>query len=439
MTGPIALEVTPARSRVDDDLFIEASGLPPGRQVRLDVEVRDGAQVPWRSSVTYISDAEGRIDPFRMAPLPGGSYRELYALGPLWSVTSRSGDFFVKTKPTPLTYTFTLRRGHHRITTPALDRVSVVRHFGDDVVHTPVHEGPVLGMLHHLPGPPNPGVLLLGGTEGRTLDHAGSLLAAQGYTVLTQAYFGVEDRPAALTDVELDDVDAAIGLLLASEHTRGGEVAIVGASRGAEAALQVAADNAAVGALVAVAPTALRHPGVSPSYTDYTQPAWLRDGEPLGFNPASMRVRDWAGFVGRAITRRPLRQVGAFRSQLRDPVKVERARIPVERIRGPLLMISGDEDQLWPSTQFAGMIAARLASEGREGSVRDVRLAGVGHFAAFPYNIPTLPPMLRLRPTRAFSVDFGGNAAAHARASWSTWDQIRDHLESWADTLPTQP
>jgi hypothetical protein len=36
-----------------------------------------------------------------------------------------------------------------------------------------------------------------------------------------------------------------------------------------------------------------------------------------------------------------------YLSQLRDAQAVERATIPVERTRGPILIVSGTDDQMW--------------------------------------------------------------------------------------------
>ena len=40
----------------------------------------------------------------------------------------------------------------------------------------------------------------------------------------------------------------------------------------------------------------------------------------------------------------------------------EAATIPVERIDGPVLLISGGDDAMWPSALMAGKVAARLAA-----------------------------------------------------------------------------
>lgn len=433
------LVVSPATSRIDQPLSIRATGVVPGTQVRLTTSARDGALKEWVSEVTFLTQADGSVDLERDAPLAGGSYGGVDPFGPLWSMTSDGKGFFVKTIPTPITYTFALRP-----VAPADDDLCVtataMRHFGHDVTQRTVRAEGVMGTLFHpTDGRPRPGVVVLGGSDGGTLDHAASLLADEGYAVLALAYFGVEDRPAHLNNIELDQIDSAIRWLVDHPMTRGDQVALIGLSRGAELALQVACDNRQVGLVVAGAPSALRQPGLSENYTDFSRPAWVRGGQPLPFNPSSMRARDWFGWMFNAIRRRPMRQVATFRRDLKDPAKVDRAAIPVEGCVGPIVLVSGLDDQLWPSAEFADLIGARLDEKGWQGSCTDTRLEGVGHFVCFPYALPTLPPMTRMSPTSFFSIDFGGEAVSHAAAAWDTWRGLRDALTRWVTERDQTP
>jgi hypothetical protein len=45
-----------------------------------------------------------------------------------------------------------------------------------------------------------------------------------------------------------------------------------------------------------------------------------------------------------------------YLGHLRDTRAVERATIPVEKTRGPILLVSGTDDQMWPSSALAAMI-----------------------------------------------------------------------------------
>ena len=52
-----------------------------------------------------------------------------------------------------------------------------------------------------------------------------------------------------------------------------------------------------------------------------------------------------------------------YLKHLRDARAVERATIPVENIRGPVLLVSGADDQMWPSSDLADIAMRRLESK----------------------------------------------------------------------------
>ena len=49
---------------------------------------------------------------------------------------------------------------------------------------------------------------------------------------------------------------------------------------------------------------------------------------------------------------------------LQDSEGVNKAAIPVENIQGGILLISGEEDRLWPATPMSEEIISRLKSKG---------------------------------------------------------------------------
>jgi len=51
---------------------------------------------------------------------------------------------------------------------------------------------------------------------------------------------------------------------------------------------------------------------------------------------------------------------------LRDETQVEEASIPVENIKGSILLISGTRDSLWPATYMSDQIEKRLTTKGFE-------------------------------------------------------------------------
>jgi hypothetical protein len=92
-------------------------------------------------------------------------------------------------------------------------------------------------------------------------------------------------------------------------------------------------------------------------------PAWLRDGSPLPY-----------------VTR--------FGPHAEDP----KALIPVERIRGPILLVSAGADRMWPSAAMARAISNRPDALGHNWEHRALEYPEATH--SLGYLIPRLPTEL---------------------------------------------
>jgi dienelactone hydrolase len=94
-----------------------------------------------------------------------------------------------------------------------------------------------------------------------------------------------------------------------------------------------------------------------------------------------------------------------------DPALLEKARIPVERIKAPLLLVSGTEDQTWPAGDFCADIQNRLKGAGFAYEVKHVINEGGGH--------PSFLPWL-MTAGRGGGVD-GGSPKANVRGGYRSW------------------
>jgi pimeloyl-ACP methyl ester carboxylesterase len=426
LTG-VSVVASPTRSRVDEPVTIIASGLVPGSSTELVVTVDDGHLLTWRSRATFVVAPDGTVDTSR-DPAVDGAYTGVDRLGLLWAMTP-DGDgprpFFTKTRTTPLRYTVELV-----VEDEAVAAAQFVRTFGD-VISAAVEDERLVGTIHH---PTGPGawrpVVVFGGSDGGEPQHAGALLAAQGHLVLSLAYHGAEDTPAHLMRIPLEYFEAAVEHVQAHPRAAGTEVALVTTSRGSEAALELAAGRTDVGPLILGAPCGIRQAGLTSDYTDFTKPAWTRDGEPLPFLTGRPTARDWFTNMSAFVLRRPFRQRGTFERALRRADDVAAATIAVEKCRGPILLLVGEEDMLWPSDRYAALVQHRLASQGAPPA--DVMtFPGAGHFVGMPYAVPSLPPMTRMSPTKAVTIDFGGTAPAQAAAARLGWERTTTLLRDW--------
>jgi dienelactone hydrolase len=190
-------------------------------------------------------------------------------------------------------------------------------------------------------------------------------------------------------------------------------IALLGLSRGAEAALLLASTFPDVSTVVAFAPSAYLWMGQRPP--DYQLiPSWTINGKALPFVPTK-EARAYRADDNEA--ERHLRYLATH------PDSTRVATIPVERIRGPVLLFSGGRDPIWPSTFMVERIGARLTEHRFSYAVRSFSYDSAGHAFARPGYISTVPG--------GFS---GGAPWANAYAQRDSWRRTLDHLTEWART-----
>ena len=215
-----------------------------------------------------------------------------------------------------------------------------------------------------------PAVILIDGSNPG-LDGVSVLAAAyarEGIAALALAYFGETGLPSALANVRLEYFDTAFATLKARPEIDPGRIGVLGVSRGSEAAVLLAAHNPDIRAIVAVGPSGVVWQGYDPAAPEATVPAWTASGQSVAFLMADASLYDPNG-----------PQAPMFVSALAKLGTRTDVLLPVEKINGPLLMMSGADDSIWPSAAMAQNIEARLLSSGFAHDVENIVYAGSGH------------------------------------------------------------
>jgi acetyl esterase/lipase len=428
------VHVDPPVARVDEPFRLTASGLPPGEPVTIRAATRDGELREWASSATFLAGDDGTVDVSTAAPL-SGTYSGVDPTGLLWSmqpVERGPRTFFVRRKAAPLRVRVTVTKAplkgpdKSRPSARELASCEVDRTFGGESVVRRVADGRGLAgdLFFPISGGPHPGVMVVSGSDGGQLDHAASLLAAHGYAVLSLGYCGVEDRPAGLHHIDLEYFEQALEWMAVQPEVKGDRIIVVGLSRGGELALQLASMFPRIAGVVAGSPCGIRQAGIGKRNSDFTKPAWMYGATALPYVPARFNLRRFFQFYSVFVFRRPLRLRPVFERLLHKHDLVAAATIQVERIKGPVLLISGTADELWPSERFAELVMARLREHEHPYPDEHVRYAGAGHFVCFPYALPSMAPMTRMSPVPVFTMDFGGTAEANAASARDSWPEI---------------
>lgn len=267
-----------------------------------------------------------------------------------------------------------------------------------------INQAGVIGNYYPASGEgPRPTVLLLGGSEGGLglgATRMAKALQASGFDVLHLSFFGAPGQPRQLVDVPLETFAKAVAWLRARPGGRGaGPVAMVGGSKGAEAALLVASRLPAIKAVVAGMPSSVVWPGIS--YTPEMKASWTADGRPLPFLPYVF------GSAYRNI-------YGAYDNGLKTLAAHPDAAIPVERIAGPVMLVCGKADTLWPSCPMAEQIVARLKSKSFRPRVELLEYDNAGH-AVFG------PPVESSNPAYPTLGSLGGAAEGNNAARRDNW------------------
>lgn len=256
---------------------------------------------------------------------------------------------------------------------------------------------------------PLPAVLLLGGSEGGLGGSAHSMaLALQkgGFSVFHLAYFGGPGQSDALERVPLELFDHALEWLKRRPDIDSERLAIVGASKGAEAALLIASRRSDVRAVVAGTPTSVAWNGIDWAKRGQSpHSSWTVDGRDIQTMPFS----DWDSAEG---------IISVYRGVV-DPARsaeMQRAAIEIERATARVLLVCGEAETMWPACPMARMVASR--SKDRSGpQVTILSYPDAGHFVFGP-------PLSSDNPFYERLDSFGGTVEGNALARADSWPQI---------------
>lgn len=428
------LSVTPEDALIDVPRRIAVAGLSPGEEVVLHTCTVRGPGVVWRSSAAFRADAHGEVDLQRDAPL-SGSYAGVSSMGLIWSqVPEQPGaprDVFGAEPAALLRTEITVQRQE----APALHGRLVQRLAGAGVTRRELREDGLVGTLFLPPdradGRAHPAILVLNGSGGGLNEPRAALYASHGYAALALGYFKAPGRPDYISNTPLEYFETALAWMHRTLRPWQGFVAVSGQSRGGELALLLGSTfPQLVSAVIGYVPAALVHSAQNACdpKTGREGPAWIFRGQALPHLWQNNCTATWAPWDDGLP---PRRHADALLTALQDPEAVERARIRVENIRGPVLLLSATDDGSWPSSVYGRMVAERLARFGHPHAVEHLDFEGAGHSIVFPY-VPTTQ-LVYAHPVSGRLSTTGGTPAANAQADEASWAGVLHFLDQALD------
>lgn len=356
----------------------------------------------WSARATFVASSQV-LDLAAAAPV-AGSYRGVARMGLFESMRNRRFvSYFGPRNPQPFTLTAVIRGRLAASATLVRELTSAGVRCVQRTVATAGFFGSYCAPAGRAAG--RPAVLIFGGSEGglAVADLAG-LLASHGYPALALAYFGAPGLPANLVRIPLEYFARAARWLRrtaapapSAGTANGGSgsrpLVAWGFSRGSEAALLLGVHfPGLISAVIAGSPSSVTNVAFSSSSAlPPDEPAWTLGGRalPVASPPGDPRS---AG----------------------NPAAV----IPVARIRGPVLLLAGADDQLWPSPGYARAIMTTLAARHDPYLHQLKEFAGAGHVAGFAMPYDAGPA--RIAEGRDI-LNVGGTPVVNSAAETAAW------------------
>jgi len=428
----LKLTVEPADGLVDEPRRITLTGLTPDQLVAISARTIRGGDARWMSQATFMADENGTVDLTRDAPV-GGDYAEVAPMGLIWSQLpddGKSADMFPDDVMAPLRTVLTAETDEGETTEAEL----LQRFAASGVERREIRDEGLVGTLFTPAGEgPHPVVIVLYGSGGGINEPRAAMLASRGYQAFALAYFKAPGLSPYITETPLEYLETGLRWAHRELSPKNGFVAVSGQSRGGELSLLLGATYPdLVSAVIAYVPGAMVHGAQGagdPARGGWQGVTWTMGGVPLEHLWNNNKAVNWHPWGGDAP---PTRHHSVFFEGLKDRELAARARIPVERINGPVLLISGRDDKAWPSSLYSKMVVSTLRRHNHPHPVRHLDFDDAGH----AINLPIVPStqITRIHPVSKVPYTNGGTPSGNARANDGSWEGMLAFLDEVTGT-----
>ncbi|XP_067686283.1 acyl-coenzyme A thioesterase 1-like isoform X1 [Haliotis asinina] len=403
------VNVSPGVALIDERIAITVSSLRPLQRVTVQAWVEERKAV-FSSCGHFVADQQGQVDISQLASL-GGTYKGVDSMGLFWSLkpvpgASTKTRIIASDVTTPLVFKLSVIDDHIPFddlqlpTTVVLATGEVKRWYKHSSVRRiVVREGSLRGTLFLPAGVgPFPGVIDLFGSTGGLLEFRAALLASKGFASFALGYFGYDDLPKTLDDLELDYFLDAVDWLASHPSVQPGGIGVVGTSKGGELAFVMGMFSDKVKAVVNISG--------SPAFS-------FADLKKSGKSHIKALTMDFSKLD---YTDEGVIAINSFQYD-------SSAFIPVWEKNAAVLYLCGEEDGTW-ETKRAEMFKASFPEEKRD-NIEVVIYPRTGHLIEPPYM-----PLCRSSYHRILDMVFvwGGQPEAHAAAQEDAWKRLLHFL-----------
>ena len=246
----------------------------------------------------------------------------------------------------------------------------------------------------------------------------GPLLASRGFATLSLAFFGYDDLPKSMKNLDFSYFEEAAEWLSSQAQVSQGGIGVMTVSSGSQFLFMLAIHRKdLIKAII----------GVSPFHSFAVVEGLHYKGETFPMIELDYK-RQWRNEKGYVVTR----DILVFDSPTNHGES--RAIVPVERIQCPILLIYGTADLNSPAEYFVKRIVERLKAHGKGEQCTVLRYPGAGHLIEPPY-LPLCEAAVFRSTGQIWA--WGGEPRSHAMAQEDSWAKIQSFFQRhlWNDKV----
>ncbi|HEY5589054.1 MAG TPA: acyl-CoA thioester hydrolase/BAAT C-terminal domain-containing protein [Candidatus Paceibacterota bacterium] len=402
------ISIQPENSFADQRVIIKLSGFDSKQKVTLRSEMSNyycvnvpyymstsiGEKSVWESFAVFEADNKGIIDVSTQAPI-SGMYSGVDSMGLFWTMKIKKAE--VEEKPLKLVdikinrnyiITFTAEVNGEVVATQQHIRNLI----NPKVKIVDVNEDGLVARYFTMDNDiAKPAIIVVSGSDGgiNKAQTISALLASYDYSVLALSYFDLEDLPNGIEKIPLEYIEKAIKWTKNQKTITKDKICIYGRSKGGELALLSATKFHEIRAVIAHTPSVFINQGLNKDRKPSKCSSWTYEGKELPYLKISFSAI--LKYIIKKLLKKPVKISDLYKHSLENNKKAENFMIPVEKINGPILLISAEDDAVWPSTIFCQKTIERLNHYGFNNHYEHFSYENAGHYITLPYQpIPTL-------------------------------------------------
>lgn len=197
-------------------------------------------------------------------------------------------------------------------------------------------------------------VICFGGSEGSPNFETAKRLAKEGYETFALFMFGMKNQEKTLKKIPLEQFEDVINYI--NKNIKDNKpISVLGASKGAEYALNLASKYPEIDNLILISPSSYNFAGLD--FKDYGS-SWSYKGKELPYIDIkkSSLTSSLKNVIGPAIIKSPISYKETYNSAIEKDLSSKEKLIPVKDIKANILMIVGEDDMMWDSLAMANKI-----------------------------------------------------------------------------------